>query len=59
MISISQAGRRRMQFEPDKDSPEYERLRFPAALMAVGWFAREDKISINRESNRWSVRLND
>jgi hypothetical protein len=28
------------------------------ALMAVGWLAREDKISINRESNRWSVRLN-
>jgi hypothetical protein len=27
------------------------------ALMAVGWLAREDKISINRESNRWSVRL--
>jgi predicted transcriptional regulator YheO len=29
------------------------------ALMAVGWLAREDKISINRESNRWSVRLNE
>ena len=27
------------------------------ALMAIGWLAREDKISINRESNRWSVRL--
>ena len=25
------------------------------ALMAVGWLAREDKMSINRESNRWSV----
>jgi hypothetical protein len=29
------------------------------ALMAVGWLAREDKISLNRESNRWSVRLNE
>jgi hypothetical protein len=29
------------------------------ALMAVGWLAREDKININRESNRWSVRLNE
>ena len=29
------------------------------ALMAVGWLAREDKISVNRESNRWSVRLNE
>jgi hypothetical protein len=28
------------------------------ALMAVGWLAREDKININKESNRWSVRLN-
>ena len=29
------------------------------ALMAVGWLAREDKISVNRASNRWSVRLNE
>jgi hypothetical protein len=29
------------------------------ALMAVGWLAREDKISINRESNRWFVHLNE
>ena len=29
------------------------------ALMAVGWLAREDKINIVRESNRWSVRLNE
>jgi hypothetical protein len=29
------------------------------ALMAIGWLAREDKISLNRESNRWSVRLNE
>ena len=29
------------------------------ALMAVGWLAREDKINITRESNRWSVRLNE
>ena len=29
------------------------------ALMAVGWLAREDKISVKRESNRWSVRLNE
>jgi hypothetical protein len=28
-------------------------------LMAVGWLAREDKISIYRESNRWFVRLNE
>jgi Winged helix-turn-helix domain (DUF2582) len=28
-------------------------------LMAVGWLARENKISVNRESNRWSVRLNE
>ncbi|MFZ2499996.1 MAG: winged helix-turn-helix domain-containing protein [Methanosarcina sp.] len=27
------------------------------ALMAIGWLAREEKISLNRESNRWSVRL--
>jgi len=29
------------------------------ALMAVGWLAREEKIILNRESNRWSVRLNE
>jgi predicted DNA-binding protein with PD1-like motif len=29
------------------------------ALMAIGWLAREDKISIYRESNRWFVRLNE
>lgn len=29
------------------------------ALMAVGWLAREDKIILNRESNRWVVRLNE
>lgn len=29
------------------------------ALMAIGWLAREDKISINRESNRWFVHLNE
>jgi predicted transcriptional regulator YheO len=29
------------------------------ALMAVGWLAREDKIVLNRESNRWAVRLNE
>jgi hypothetical protein len=29
------------------------------ALMAVGWLAREDKIALSRESNRWSVRLNE
>jgi hypothetical protein len=29
------------------------------ALMAIGWLAREDKININRESNRWFVRLNE
>ena len=29
------------------------------ALMAVGWLAREDKINISRESNRWSVRLSE
>lgn len=29
------------------------------ALMAVGWLAREDKITLSRESNRWSVRLNE
>lgn len=28
------------------------------ALMAIGWLAREDKISLKRESNRWSVCLN-
>jgi hypothetical protein len=27
------------------------------ALMAVGWLAREDKISLDKESNRWYVRL--
>lgn len=27
-------------------------------LMAIGWLAREEKISLKRESNRWSVRLN-
>jgi hypothetical protein len=27
------------------------------ALMAVGWLAREDKITLSRESNRWSVKL--
>jgi hypothetical protein len=26
-------------------------------LMAVGWLAREDKISLDKESNRWSLRL--
>jgi hypothetical protein len=29
------------------------------ALMAIGWLAREDKISLKRESNRWSVWLNE
>ncbi len=29
------------------------------ALMAIGWLSREDKISVNREANRWSVRLNE
>jgi len=29
------------------------------ALMAVGWLARENKITLSRESNRWSVRLNE
>jgi len=29
------------------------------ALMAVGWLAREDKIVLNRGSNRWVVRLNE
>ena len=29
------------------------------ALMAIGWLSREDKISINREANRWSVQLNE
>ena len=29
------------------------------ALMAVGWLAREAKISVNRASNRLSVRLNE
>jgi len=29
------------------------------ALMAIGWLAREDKISIKKESNRWSVCLNE
>jgi len=29
------------------------------ALMAIGWLSKEDKISVNRESNRWSVRLNE
>jgi hypothetical protein len=29
------------------------------ALMAIGWLAREEKIIANRESNRWSVRLNE
>jgi hypothetical protein len=29
------------------------------AIMAVGWLAREDKISINRDSNRWFVQLNE
>ena len=28
------------------------------ALMAIGWLAREDKISLKRESNRWLVWLN-
>ena len=28
------------------------------ALMAIGWLAREDKISLKKESNRWSVWLN-
>jgi hypothetical protein len=28
------------------------------ALMAIGWLAREDKISLKRESNRWSICLN-
>ena len=28
------------------------------ALMAIGWLAREDKINLTRESNRWSVSLN-
>lgn len=32
---------------------------FQMALMAIGWLAREDKISLNKESNRWSVRLNE
>jgi hypothetical protein len=27
------------------------------ALMAVGWLAREDKISLDKESNRWYLRL--
>lgn len=27
------------------------------ALMSIGWLAREDKISLNKESNRWAVRL--
>lgn len=29
------------------------------ALMAVGWLAREEKIILNRKSNRWSVLLNE
>lgn len=29
------------------------------ALMAIGWLAREDKISLNRESKRWSVWLSE
>jgi hypothetical protein len=27
------------------------------ALMSIGWLAREDKISVDKESNRWYVRL--
>jgi hypothetical protein len=27
------------------------------ASMAIGWLAREDKISLDKESNRWSLRL--
>jgi hypothetical protein len=30
---------------------------FQMALMAVGWLAREDKISLDKESNRWYLRL--
>jgi len=27
------------------------------ALMSIGWLAREDKISLDKKSNRWYVRL--
>ncbi|MCQ1534854.1 hypothetical protein FTO70_03940 [Methanosarcina sp. KYL-1] len=27
------------------------------ALMAVGWLAREDKINVDKTTNKWSVRL--
>jgi hypothetical protein len=27
------------------------------ALMSIGWLAREDKISLDKESNRWYLRL--
>ncbi len=26
-------------------------------LMSIGWLAREDKISLDKESNRWYLRL--
>ena len=26
-------------------------------LMAIGWLAREDKINISRNSNKWSISL--
>jgi len=27
------------------------------ASMAIGWLAREDKINLDKDSNRWSLRL--
>ncbi|AKB25546.1 hypothetical protein MSMTP_2077 [Methanosarcina sp. MTP4] len=27
------------------------------ALMAVGWLAREDKISVDKTTNKWSIQL--
>ncbi len=27
------------------------------APLAIGWLAREDKISLDKDSNRWSLRL--
>ena len=27
------------------------------ALMAVGWLAREDKINIDKATNKWSIKL--
>jgi hypothetical protein len=48
-----------MQFESDKTHLSINGIDSQLALMAVGWLAREDKISVNRASNRWSVRLNE